>query len=400
MRRERRQPRTHQAGLTLIELMVAVVILSFAIAAALSLAYTLLGGFTDSERVIKAQRAARSSLELIGDAIRASSPGVTTGQIYDLANCPTAMADFETQPIVVDNSSTDTDILTVIHAAGGVIGFLADPLQDDDDEITVTAENGEFFDRLYFEQGDLLLIANGTNGHVVRVSNVTGFPTAEDISDTTNSPTEPWVLEIGNSGQEKLDEMCNGSNNVANTEPFQTGGEYPAGSLVIRVRQSRFKVCTIGSTPYLVVGDNIDDDCNPDPNDDDSTTPADESMEPLAEGIEDLQVEVLLDSGQGSGPAPEGGAADDGRIYEKGDAANDDEVYYNDAGDLAPTLLSNPTRRWTALRVTVTARTMDESSKSNASARPAAGDRAAGTADVYRRRTLSTVLELRNIQGQ
>ena len=72
----------------------------------------------------------------------------------------------------------------------------------------------------------------------------------------------------------------------------------------------------------------------------------------------------------------------------------------NSTSDATPTLLSNPARRWKALRVTVTARTMDESSKTNASARPAVGDRAAGTADVHRRRSLSTVLELRNIQGQ
>jgi hypothetical protein len=53
-----------------------------------------------------------------------------------------------------------------------------------------------------------------------------------------------------------------------------------------------------------------------------------------------------------------------------------------------------------AIRLTVIARSTDDTSNVATSLRPGAEDRAAATvADVARRRSLSTIVELRNLEG-
>ena len=105
--------------------------------------------------------------------------------------------------------------------------------------------------------------------------------------------------------------------------------------------------------------------------------------EPLAEGIEDLQVAVGVDVNS------------DGNLFENGTTG--DEWFGNAAGDAAPPL---PTvQRWRAIRVTLVARTIKETGNEPVSSRPAAEDRGAGTADKYRRRVLSTVVDVRNFEA-
>jgi len=105
------------------------------------------------------------------------------------------------------------------------------------------------------------------------------------------------------------------------------------------------------------------------------------NYEPLAEGIEDLQVAVGVDTNN------------DGVISEDGTTA--DEWMYNASGDAA---LSGTVH---AVRITLIARSVQQDIGAvSAYKRPAAEDHAAAsTNDKYRRRVLRSMVELRNIKG-
>jgi len=229
--------------------------------------------------------------------------------------------------------------------------------------MTVNAANPDFQAALYYEAGDYVVVSNGTSGHLFRVGSVASGP-------TDGNETDPWVLNIEDiNGDSQVDTLCGGG---LFTSPAD---DYPAGAFVIRARWSRYAICSIGGAPYLILGD-ADGDCDP----------AGGDFEPIARGIEDLQVAVGID------------ANDDGVLAETGAAADDDEWIYNFAGDTAPTLLSAEPR-WDALRITVIGISQQEVSDEQVSFRPVAEDHAgASTADEHRRRSLTTVLDLRNIQ--
>ncbi len=358
-----KQMRRSDSGITLVELMVSMVVLGFAISAAFGITYTLLGGFADNERVLQAQRGARGAIDVIADAVRGSSPGVTTGAIQDLAPLSDGTCSGNTDAMTVSNGTgtAGSDVLVVVHASGGVLGFLQEDLDSSKSELVVNAENDDFRDGLYFEVGDLVVVTNGTNGHLFQIDDLEG----PDASD----PDKDWKLKLS-------DQISNLCSSPTLTEPFFSGGNYPAGSMVIRARRSRFSICDVAGTPYMILGDD-DGDCD--------VTATD--FEPIAEGIEDLQLAVALD---GNG---------DGEIDVDDPGTTTDELHYNAAGDAVPTGLST-SPRWSALRVTVAARTTDEAQQGTGSTPQDLEDNdVANTADEYRRRTMTTVLELRNIQN-
>jgi prepilin-type N-terminal cleavage/methylation domain-containing protein len=147
------------------------------------------------------------------------------------------------------------------------------------------------------------------------------------------------------------------------TVPLPASG-FAAGAIVVRGRYSRFAIeVGVAGVPDLTL----------DP-DGDGPLPS----ELLAESIEDLQVAVGVD------------VNGDGTLDDRG--TTDDEWFYNAVGDPAPPAITG--RRWRALRVTVVAR---DRKPRGGSSRPAVEDRAAGTADLHRRRTLSTEIQIRNL---
>jgi len=144
-----------------------------------------------------------------------------------------------------------------------------------------------------------------------------------------------------------------------------TGG-YAPGSLVLRATRATFSVGTVDSMPTLML-------------DPDAEGPA--LAEPFAEGVEDLQIALGIDANA------------DGSLTELGAAANDDEWSFNSAGE---TQLAGSLR---AVRVTFVARTSGKRS-TDVYLRPAAEDRPVATApDGYRRRTLTSMIEVRNLGG-
>lgn len=326
--------RDGQRGVTLIELMVALVITSIAIAAAFGVAYSMVNGHRDHQRAMAVEQAARGSLDIISDALRSASPGVLTGKIEDLAGCS---GEKNSIAIINNVSGLGPDALGVVHASGGVLTWMTS---------TFDCSGGtcpgamQVADGSELSKGDFLIVTTFDQGYLLGVSGVSG-----NTLTVTNacSPAVPV--------------------------------SFPPGSLVIRARVSVFVVdTTTFGIPMLMM----------DPDGGGPRPP-----EPVAEGIEDLQVAIAYDTDGDDVIGPELGAA-----------PGDDEWYHNVPGEMAPPPLHSAPRPWRAIRVTVIARSVRESSGVDDSMRPRAEDHLGATVgDGYKRRALSTTVELRNLQG-
>jgi prepilin-type N-terminal cleavage/methylation domain-containing protein len=321
-----------QRGMTLIELMVAVVILGIVVSAAFGVAFSILNSYREHRRSVNVERSARGAIAVLTDAVRNGSPGVPSGPIVDLVGC-------ETNPhgIRVDNASDGPDAIGIIYASGGIVTSLRAEFRETSTELLL--EDGS-----KLRVGDQLLVTDFEKGHVVRVDSIT-------------PPGADWI--VGLSAPQTL---CS-ANPPA---PFT----YVARSMVLRVQAARFSINTDDpGVPYL----QMDPDGTAGP-----LLPT-----AVAEGIEDLQIAIGADR-DGNGRIDDDDA----------DAGDDDDWVYNHPGD---TLLSPPYR---AIRLTVIARSIDDTSQEATSTRPGAEDREEAAApDVFRRRVLSTTVELRNLEG-
>lgn len=329
MTRIRRRRGTRQAGFTLIELMISLVMFSFAIAGILAVATTLARGFRDQKVTVGAEGAARSAMDYIGDAIRGASPGVTTGNIQALyeSNCTDPLVG---NTILVTDSDTAPDELTLVFASGSVATSLSAAFNGGTSMSVVEA--GQFVGN------DMVLVTDFARGHIAKVASVSGT-----------------TLTLGT-------QACT-------TPVWPATGTYAQGSLVVRALRARFFIQDLDGIPSLWM----------DPDAEGAGTP-----EPLAEGVEDFQVAVGIDTNG------------DGLISDVGAVANDDEWILNVTGETLPA--APYTIR--ALRVTLIAITVGQQTGAASFKRPAAGNRAVGTTfDGFRRRVLTSTIEVRNLVG-
>jgi type II secretory pathway pseudopilin PulG len=328
-RRLRSPRRQGQAGFTLIELMISLVMFSFAIAGVLAVAVAMAAGFREQKQAVSAEGTSRAAMEFLTDAIRGASPGVMNGNdstIENVYSC--AKGAFS----VSDNTGVgSSDTLRVVFAYGSVVTYSRSTYSSAGASIDVV-------DGSQFAPGDLLLISNMAQGHILEVA--PGSTAA--------------TLQIKNTGWCTL--------GVA----FPGAGSYPAGSLIVRVMQATFSIAALDGIPTLFMSDGT-------------------VNEPLAEGIEDMQFELGVD-------------LDNNNVLTDplGVVANDDEWLYNFAGEAAPAT----TALIRGVKVTLVARTTGQVTGVGSYTRPKAGNHAASLApDNYRRRLLSTVVEVRNVGG-
>lgn len=338
----RRTASHHERGFTLVELMMALVIFSVAVAGILSVAVSMTQGFREQRLAVHAQDAVRAPIDMIADALRQASPGVSVAaNVHDAVICSSgAIVPYIGTTPQWANSTTASDTLDVIYATGGVVtGITAAsiPVSLAGGNVTVAHANS-------FSAGDYALFTSdfGT-GHVMKVTSATGNNLVLTAGGSCGSATI-WTYSYG------------------------------AGATVIRVQHARFSVSNDASNnnmPTLWM-------------DPDSAGSA--AAEPLAEGIEDMQIAYGVDS------------ASDG-IDLQGTTAHSatDEWRYNHASDTAV----DATTVVRAIRLTLIARTTSgEHGNQNTYAKPVSEDRtAASTADQYRRRVLKTVVEIRNVAG-
>jgi prepilin-type N-terminal cleavage/methylation domain-containing protein len=328
VKRIARRRRRGAAGFTLIELMISLVMFSFAIAGVLSVAVAMSTGFREQKTVIGAESSARAGMEFLADALRGASPGVLGGNIDTIENANTC----QRGAFLVTDHNNAPDELTVVFAYGSVV-------TSSHGAYTQGAASLDVVDTSQFAAGDYILVTNYAQGHLVRIDSIPD-------SDTLNLDTASCSLTVA----------------------FPSGG-YPSGSLVVRVLRARFYIDTLDAVPTLFM--------------DADAEGTRFTGEPLAEGIEDMQVELGVDP-------------DSNGITENGAGANDDEWIGNHATDSAPV----GTELIRAVRLTLVARGQTPLQGVAQTYRPAAANHPAATsADNYNRRVLHSVVEVRNVGG-
>jgi type IV pilus assembly protein PilW len=323
-------PRRGQGGFTLVELMIAMVLFAVVIGVALQITVTVSQGFQKTREAQAAERATRSSLEYLSDVVRASSSGAPGADLRDASGCTVAAA------IAVENHADAPDALTVVYGMPGALTSLQSVF-------TGSSSSFDILDATGLNAGDAVIVTDGTTGRLVKVSSLSATTGAATIGTTAPSSA------------------CSGVS-------WPAAG-FGVGSLVVRGRVARFYVANAtDGTPMLWM-------------DPDGDGPA--AAEPLAEGIEDLQIAVGVD------------LDGDGVIKDTGSTT--DEWFYNAPGDPAP---PDPTvTKWTAIRISLVARTTSDHGTVTQSSRPALEDRPAGAADIFRRRQMTSVVEVRNLEA-
>lgn len=325
-------PSESQRGFTLVELMMSLVIFSVAVAGILSVAVSITQGFREQRLAINAQDAARAPLDIIADALRQASAGVSNPNLlHDSTTCTSGA-------ITVINSTTGPDILDVIYASGGIVtAITANTVTQAGGSVTIAPDS-------YLAAGDyVILTSDYSTGYVMRA-----------ISGTTGTTL---VLAGG----------C--TTGVFNSYSFGPG------TTVIRAQHATFSVSNDTSNnnmPTLWMdADSIGTAYGP---------------EPLAEGIEDMQIALGVDAD----------ITPNGINEQIGPPTATDDWIYNHPSDVLPT---SPMIR--AVRVTLIARTTSgEHGNLNTYTRPPAEDRTGASGfDQFRRRVLQTVVEVRNVAG-
>jgi prepilin-type N-terminal cleavage/methylation domain-containing protein len=340
-----RDRETTQRGFTLIELMISLVLFSFAIAGVLSVAVAITQAFREQRQAVQAEAAVRVPMDFLLDAMRQAGPGVSNPvNMHDINNCTDGAITVQSAPGGTYDSKTilaGTDTLDVIYASGAVVTSTREEyLKTTTTAVTVN-------DGSQFSDGDYAVVTNFDVAMFVRIATVAGNDLTFDAPGTGCATTLPWPTCTG----------CTGG----------TPG-FPAGTTVIRAQHAHFFIADLGDgsgVPALWMDPDAGGALEP---------------EPVAEGIEDMQIAVGIDANGTNG------------IEEAGTTT--DEWRFNVAGDTAPA--ANEIIR--AARITLVSRTGALVGGQAATYyRPAAEDHIAATApDTYRRRVLRTLVELRN----
>lgn len=316
-----KRERAPQGGFTLVELMIALLLFSFAVAGILSVAVTTTRSFREQRRIIATEQAVRAPLDFIVDALRQASPGVPTGTIRDSETCAVGAI------TVVDNTNAP-DELEIVYAAGGIVSTAHSAATGSSTSVTLPAVHAT-----QFAAGDYVLVTDSTNGTLVKVTGT-----------TTNSL------------------IINPTSCASAVDPFPTGG-YADRALLVRAQRARFTIAQLDGIPTLWM-------------DPDGSLGAAEA-EPVAEGVEDLQVALGIDI--------------------DGDGAVGSTEWY---GDEATDVLPGGTLTIRAVRVVLVARdTKELLGQPTFYEVEALNHTASNTADKYRRRVLTSTVEIRNLLG-
>lgn len=240
MRQRRQRP---EAGFTLIELMISLVLFSFAIAGVLSVAVSMTQGYREQRAAVEAESSVRVPIDFIVDAIRQSSPGAPSGNIQDAATCSNGALTIENNQTSLSNNPTVSgwDSLDVIYASGGVVTSSRTAYASGTTTMDVD-------DASQLAVGDSIVISDTNQGHLVKITGI--------AANTLTLATQCSTIVLPTSG-------------------------YPAGSLVVRAQHAVFTIDSVDTIPTLMM-------------DPDASGP--QTPQPLAEGVEDLQFAIGYDT--------------------------------------------------------------------------------------------------------
>ncbi len=328
-----------QRGFSLIELMIALVLMSLIISGITSLVLSAGRAQSSSARVSVAQSGIRAALDFLTRDLLSASAGASTGTIY-LGNGSVTQNGVATStplPIYVENSSTGPDRLDIISIDGTNLSTV------------LVAYNG---------------------GSSITVDATTGLSVGDTIQ--ISDLAQGMLLQVASFG-------TNGANPTINvvtpSNTWPTGVSFSPGSYVFKSRQVSYGVVTSTSgtitTTMLMLYPNGFANVG--------TTPG----EPLAENVEDFQVALGYDTN-----------ADGIITATPGVSANDNEWIFDVAGDTPPTAITN----LKSVRISLVARASSQDPGVRGIPSAATEDHAIASpaADGYQRRKVRSEVTVRN----
>jgi type IV pilus assembly protein PilW len=330
-------------GFTLIELMISMALFGLIAAGAMALVMAGARSQAHSSRVDVAQGSLRIAIDFITRDAMMASAGASSGQVTIVPG-----------PAVVN--TVNFGVNATGNGAGTVPSDTLDLYLVDG---TVAAEipggvaAGATSLTFVYEQG------YGTNA-----SN--SFPTTApansyvQVCDLKNAIVVPWTTSTATT-------IATTALPTAAFLPFAANNTVilPSRHVIYTVSATQFGAAASANTSMLMMQVNGG------------------ATEPLAEGIEDMQVAYGFDT------------AGDGLITENGAAANDDEWLYNKAGDTIQPLMTIANLR--SIRVTLVAKSTSTDSGATFNNIPAFEDRGSAIGpDGFIRRVLRTEIAVRN----
>lgn len=237
----RKNRRRGQAGFTMVELMISLVLVAVVVGLMMQIAVVMLAGFKEQREALELSRNARAGIELLTESVRNASAGVTSGELLDSSGCNPVVG------ITVTNYDNQPDEIELIYATGGIVTSARNDVDNSTTSITVVDTTG-------IVDGDYFIITDGDTGRLLPAMTVTP-PTGQGTIATQT-------------------DLC------SSTAPMPSTG-FLAGALIIRARYAKLAVETgADGVPMLTL-------------DPDGIGPLDSEI--LAEGIEDMQIAVGVD---------------------------------------------------------------------------------------------------------
>jgi prepilin-type N-terminal cleavage/methylation domain-containing protein len=378
--------RAGDPGLTLVELMITLVIAGLVT----SSAFVFFAGqrrvYDTQMKVLGVQQNLWAAMDTLTRFVRASGTGML-GCVNVTDPTPTGATPPQTglraytagppgqvirlAPIWIQNGANGApDRITVAFGAGTSGNFcdmvLASSVQKPSDPVVTPAGLTSAF-----RAGEMALLLD-----------TSGLPGGPPLGDRGCTLFQITGIDVaGNALLHAATSPWNPPGDVAGLVPFDyVGGVAPKAGIrdFGTLSWVQFFIDATGASPRLMMA-RLDGLAGP-------LTP-----QPLADGIEDLQIAYACDL------APAAPAGPDGIFSEGADATAraSDEWTYNVAGDVPPAACVRPQ----AVRLTIIARTTvadDNLAGVAANAKPAAEDGAAGVQDRFRHRALTTTVMPRN----
>ena len=372
-------PRQPASGMTLVELMITIIISSIVAGSTFTFFVGQRRVYDTQMKVLNTQQNLWAGMETLTRFVRAAGMGLT-GCVSPTDPTPTGTTMPATGLRAFQKSTGAGMRLAPIWINNGAAGA--------PDRITLVFGTGAFGNFTDTNLG--ATVTNATSAITTPAGLSTVYRAGEFIVllDNTATPAGPPVGDRGcslfqitgidaatDSLQHATTSIWNASSAIAAIVPnTYTGGATPTAGIrdLGTLNWVQFSIDASGATPKLMMN-RLDGSAGP---------------QVLADGIEDLQIAYACDT------AP---AIGDGDLSEGADAATKktDEWTYNVSGDVPVAGCNRPQ----AVRVTLVARSTEADTTLAGlpgNAKPAVEDGAAGKADTFRHRVMTTTVFPRN----
>jgi prepilin-type N-terminal cleavage/methylation domain-containing protein len=371
-----------QRGFTLVELMITIIIAAIVASSAFMFFISQRRVYDTQMKILNTQQNLWAAMETVSRFVRAAGMGMF-GCVSPTDPTPTGTG--STGPATglraFSKGGGATIRLAPLWIKNGKLGAA--------DSITVVFGSGSFGNFTDAKLGGTVAAPTNTITTALGLSSVFRVNEFAILLDNTAAPIGPPVGDRGctlfqitgiDSGTDTLQHSAtstwNPSADIAGYVPFTyTGGATPTAGIrdFGAVNWVQFSIDATGPSPRLMM----------------NRLDGSGGAQPLADGIEDMQIAYACDLS----PVPSG----DGAFTEGTDAASKlaDEWTYNVTGDVPPAACNRPQ----AVRITIIARSTEADTTLAGlptNAKPAAEDGLAGVRDTYRHRVLTTTIYPRN----